>query len=106
MSNAVQPAVAGPVEQVVRLPAEYERLLDEACRVAAGGDWYWNERFVSALGRRGLTLATARHPHDRNEWYPNGQPMQAPSPFHIGPDAWPVGALVVWKPNVRANLPP
>lgn len=82
-----------------RLPAEYERLLDEAVKVAGGGDCYWNERFVSALQRRGLTLATVRHPRDRAEWYPAGHPMQAPHPFTTGAYAWPASALVVWRPD-------
>ena len=93
-------AVGAPLERRARLPAEYERLLDECGKVAGRGDWFWNERFVSALARRGLTLATARHPHDRDEWYPSGYPMQSPHPYPQGPDAWQIGSLVVWKPNV------
>jgi hypothetical protein len=82
-----------------RLPTEYERLLEETIKVAGDGDCYWNERFVSALQRRGLTLATVRHPHDHADWYPAGHPMQAPHPFSGGSYAWPAGALVVWQPN-------
>lgn len=79
-----------------RLPSDYTRLVDECCRVAGPGDYYWNERFTSALNRRGLTLAESRHPQDRDEWYPNGYPMQSPHPYPGSPDAWPIGALVVW----------
>lgn len=85
-------------KEKIKLPAEYDRLLAESCRVAGPADWYWNERFVSALDRRGLVLVTIRPPHDRDEWYPEGQPVQSPEPYSQGPDAWPIGALVVWKP--------
>lgn len=81
-----------------RSPSDYSRLLDECCRAAGPGDWHWNERFVSALDRRGLTLATARNPGDKDEWYPGKHPMQSPHPYGEGPCAWPVGSLVVWKP--------
>ena len=78
---------------------EYYSLLDECCKVAGQGDCYWNERFLSALERRGLTLAVARHPNDRDEWYPYNRPLIAPSPYGIHPHAWPINSMVVWQPN-------
>lgn len=80
-----------------RTPEAYSKALDEACKIAGSGGWYWNERFVSALGRRGLTLAEKRHPLDRDEWYPSGHPMESPEPYPNTPMAWPEGALVVWR---------
>lgn len=76
---------------------EYRRLLDECCKVAGPGDWFWNERFVSALERRGLALVTERPVGDDDESYPSGAPYQSPHPYMVGPHAWPIGSLVVWK---------
>ena len=82
----------------VRTPTEYLRLIDECHSVAGIGDCYWNERYLSALDRRGLTLATSRHPNDHDEWYPGNFPMQSPHPYPQGLYAWEIGSLVVWKP--------
>jgi hypothetical protein len=76
---------------------EYKTRLNECCGVAGKGGRYWNERFRSALEKRGLTLATARHPNDKDEWYPDGQPYYAPACFLEFPEAWPDNAIVVWR---------
>ena len=78
---------------------KYVKLVDECCRVAGIGDCYWNERFSSALLRRGLMLAAVRPSCDRDEFYPHGGPMVAPMPYGIGgQDAWPEGSVIVWIP--------
>lgn len=77
--------------------SSYQRLLDEACRAACGGDCYWNERFISALQWRGLALATSWNSAKNSEWYPGGHPMQAPQPYSIGPHACNNESLVVWS---------
>ena len=83
---------------MIRTPSQYTARLDEACKVAGNGGWFWNERFISALQRRGLMLATQRHPRDRDEWYPANHPMRAPVSFE-GPLRWPDESLVVWAPG-------
>lgn len=87
--------------------AEYERLSGECCRVAGPGGFYWNERFVSALNRRGLSLTTIKPAEDQTAGYPHEMPMQAPLAYHEGPDGWPVGSMMVWTdplPQVIAKL--
>ena len=77
-------------------PEAYLLATDEAEKVALHRDGYWNERYRSALDRRGLTLSTA--PTDSSDpRYPNGTPNVAPWPVEDEPDPWAQGSVVVWK---------
>lgn len=91
---------SSPQAGQTRTPEEYERRFTECLLVAGAGDDYWNERFISALQKRELTLALVRHPHDCDGWYTNGLPHRAPKPRTSSPDAWPEGAIVVWRPRL------
>ena len=78
------------------VPEKYKRLSNECCNVAGRGDWYWNERFVSALRHRGLKLSLPVLTPLPDERYPGGYPMQAPQAYRDYPEAWPDGAIIVW----------
>lgn len=89
-----QPVTEGGEGQT---PAEYNRRFADAAQAAGVGDCYWNERFLSALGSRGLALSVQRPANDHNNQYPNGAPMLAPQPYPGGGFAWPLDCLVVWS---------
>lgn len=88
-------------EEVERqTPAEYNLRLADAAQAAGVGDYYWNERFLSALRNRGLELSVQHPANDHNNHYPNGAPMLAPHPYPGGAFAWPLDYLIVWSQPV------
>jgi hypothetical protein len=80
-----------------REPAEYRARLNEAIAVAQGGpEIFFNERFISALEKRGMLVAMRKHPKTADDWFPEGGPLLAPK-AREGAFAWPEGAVVVWS---------
>jgi hypothetical protein len=82
----------------------YGEALAEALVVAGPQHAFWNERFRSALERRGLTLAPTASLGDTPEIegperYPDGTPCHAPVCVD-GPEGWPAPTVVVWQDQV------
>ena len=82
-----------------RTPQNYLKLCDEACTVAGPADYYWNERYKSALYIRNIIIVESLDPQQPTNCYPNNQPMMAPQPFNEIHDAWKPGSYMVWNSN-------
>lgn len=83
-------------KRIEQTPEAYLLATEEAEKVALHRDGYWNERYRSALDRRGLMLSTALN-DSADPRYPNGTPNVAPWPVEDEPDPWAQGSVVVWK---------
>mgnify|MGYP006334337919 CR=1 FL=1 len=78
----------------------YTQLITAAKYAAGAGDSYWNERFLSALDVRGLTIVDHQQPDSR---YPSNLPVQAPAAYLHGDVTWPTLSYIVWKSEFTAN---
>lgn len=83
---------------------KYRLAVDQALCVAGDGDWWWNERFRSALRVRGLVLG----PLPKSEGLSNladygALPLLAPTP-RSDQDPWPADTCILWAPSARVTV--
>ena len=84
--------------KVEQTPEAYITACGEAYKVASDAGYQnWNERYRSALERRGLTLTTEPQVSD-DPRCPGGLPYLAPHAYAAAAYAWPDGSAIVWKP--------
>lgn len=86
---------------------KYRLLVDQAMSVAGKGDWWWNERFRSALRVRGLVLGPLPPSEGLSNLADYGAlPLLAPACYAQSDPAqgWPEDTCILWAPSARVTV--